>query len=96
MTPEAAPETELAALGLSARPADDGLLVTAVDPASDAAGKGVRPGDVIVAVNREPARSVETLTQAIEDARAKHRNSVLLLIARNGDQRFVSVELAKA
>lgn len=96
VTPEAAPETELAALGLSAQPADDGLLVTAVDPASDAAGKGVRPGDVIVAVNQEPARSVETLTQAIEDACAKHRNSVLLLIARNGDQRFVSVKLAKA
>ncbi len=70
--------------------------MTAVDPASDAAGKDLRPGDVIVAVNQAPARSVEALTEAVDEARAKHRKSVLLLAARNGDQRFVTVELATA
>ncbi|MFQ5567223.1 MAG: DegQ family serine endoprotease [Paracoccaceae bacterium] len=94
--PGAAKDAELAALGLSARPGDGGLVVTEVNPGSDAAGKGLRPGDVIVAVNQEPARSVETLARAIEDARARHRKSVLLLVARNGDQRFVTVELADA
>jgi serine protease Do len=96
MAPPQTPGTDLAGLGLSAEPGDDGLVVTDVDPASDAAEKGLRPGDVIVSVNQEPVGSVEALTAAVDSARAKQRKSVLLLVARGGDQRFVTIELGDA
>jgi serine protease Do len=87
--------TALAGLGLSATPGDGGLVISDVDPGSDAAAKGVRPGDVIVAANQEPVRSVKALAGVIDGARAKHRKSVLLLVERDGNQRFIAVELAK-
>jgi serine protease Do len=90
------PGSDLAGLGLSAQPGDGGLVVTEVDPDSEAAEKGLRPGDVIVSVNQKPVVSVEALTEAVNDARAKHRKSVLLLVARDSDQRFVTIELSDA
>jgi len=93
---ESGASTELAGLGLSAAPGDDGLVVSDVDPSSDAAAKGLRRGDVIVAANQESVRTVKALAGVVDSARAKHRKSVLLLVERDGSQRFVAVELAKA
>ena len=33
-----------------------GVLVTDIDPNSTALGRGLRPGDIIVAVNRQPVQ----------------------------------------
>jgi serine protease Do len=41
----------------------DGVLVTTVDPASFAEDIGLRPGDVIVALNRRPVSSIEDIKQ---------------------------------
>ena len=90
------PPKDLAGLGFTVQPADDGLVVANVDPTSDAAEKGVRPGDVIISVNQEPVPSVEALEKVVGDARAKDRKSVLLLLARGGGQHFVTVDLANA
>jgi serine protease Do len=94
-TPEA-PGSDLAGLGLSAQPGDDGLVITEVDPDSDAASKGLRPGDVIVSVNQTPVKTVEALSEEVDDARARERKSVLMLVVRDGDQRFVTIELGSA
>jgi serine protease Do len=51
---------------------------------------------VIVSVNQAPVGSVAALTEAVDGARAKHRKSVLLLVDRDGDQRFVTIELSDA
>lgn len=45
-----------------------GVLVSAVAPGSAAARFGLRPGDIITGVNREPVSSVAALTGALDDA----------------------------
>jgi serine protease Do len=59
----------------------NGVLITRVDPNSEAAEKGFSPGDVIVAVGNRQVRSPADLTRAIADAKAAGRDSVLLLVA---------------
>ena len=74
-----------------------GVVVTALDPNSDAAQKGLRTGDVIVSINRAPANSPEAVAQAVEGARRSGRSSVLLLVRRgNGPPGFIAVELTRS
>jgi serine protease Do len=75
-------------------PSVRGLVVTAVDAASDATGK-VLPGDVVVEMAFEP---VETIGEAQALAMQAERNSarpVLLYINRGGDMTFRSVKPRK-
>lgn len=89
-------DSDLAGLGVKVRPVEKGLEVTQVDPSSDAAAEGIRPGDVIVAVNQRQVRSLEELNAVLAEAREANRRSVLLLVARDGNQRFVTVETGAA
>ncbi|NDV00153.1 Do family serine endopeptidase [Pseudoroseicyclus tamaricis] len=73
-----------------------GLLVTNVDPVSDAAEKGILPGDVITEAGQQPVASIDDLTTRIEEARDAGRRSLLLLIRRDGDPRFVAVVIDDA
>jgi len=45
-----------------------GAVVAAVEPGSPAARNGLRPGDVIVAVNRHPVRSAGEFERAVANA----------------------------
>ena len=69
-----------------------GVVIGAVDPASDAAGKGIQRGDIIQSANQQPVASPTDLTAAVSAARAAGRNSVLLLIQR-GTGRGIYVPL---
>ena len=75
--------------------ADDveGVIVTDVDPDSDAATKELRPGTVIVEVNQEEVRSPEDIAKQVDAASAEGRKSVLMLVNQNGALRFVVVKL---
>ena len=74
----------------------EGLVVTDVDPASDAAEKGVVAGDVITEAGQQQVASVADFDARIEEAREAGRKSLLLLVRRGGDPRFVALGLEHA
>lgn len=106
-TPQGQAEPQEAeVLGLTLSPVDDevikgmglpagteGLVVTAVDATSDAAGKGVAPGDIIVEAGQAPVTRLADLQARIDEAKAAGRKSLLLLIRREGDPRFVALSV---
>jgi serine protease Do len=70
---------------------DQGLLVTRVDPASQAATAGIRQGDLIQEVNRQPVRTFAELNSAIQQSGSrpalvliKRRNAVIYVTLRSG------------
>ncbi|MGZ9811750.1 Do family serine endopeptidase [Pseudoroseicyclus sp. H15] len=73
-----------------------GLLVTNVDPLSDAGEKGILPGDVITEAGQQTIASLDDFNTRIEDAREAGRRSLLLLIRRGGDPRFVALVIDDA
>ncbi|MEM8631440.1 MAG: Do family serine endopeptidase [Pseudomonadota bacterium] len=70
-----------------------GLVVTDVAEDSEAYEKGLRAGDVIAEAGQEKVSGVEDLEERIEDAREGGRKSLLLLVRRGGDPRFVALSL---
>jgi serine protease Do len=69
-----------------------GVIVLEVDPASPAADRNVRPGDVIVEVQHETIASIDDIVKGLETVRIAGRNSVLLRLENaKGDLRFVAV-----
>jgi len=71
-----------------------GVVITAVDPASDAAEKGLQRGDVIISVNRQAVTTPAQVTAAVAAARRAGRTSVLLLIKRGtSPEGFVGVAI---
>jgi serine protease Do len=71
-----------------------GVVVTTVNPNSDAAQKGIRRGFLITSVNRKPVTTVAELDEAISNATSANREAVLLQIRRGARQPvFVAVRL---
>ena len=75
--------------------ADDTKGVVVVDVAKDspAAAKGVRPGDLIMEAAQEEVKSPNEISSKIEEAKKSGRKSILLLVERQGDLRFVALRL---
>lgn len=61
---------------------DEGILVVDVMPKSPAARAGLKPGDVITSVNREPLSNPEKLQQAVENTAIGQ--DLPLTLERNG------------
>ena len=104
----AAPEEPrtLETLGLTLAPLDDdmrsrlgleasaeGLMIMAVDPASEAFTKGLREGDLITEAGQARVTRLQDLEDRMQEARDAGRKSLLLLIRRGGDPRFVALSL---
>jgi len=70
-----------------------GLVVTAVDPASDAAAKGLVPGDLITEAGQQAITSVADFEARIAETVEAGRKSLLLLIRRGGDPRFLALSV---
>ncbi len=71
-----------------------GVVVVEVDPASPAAERQVKAGDVIVEVAQEAVTSIEDIAKGIERLRTAGRNAVLLRIEdAGGSMRFVAVPI---
>jgi serine protease Do len=82
LTPETSREMRLA-------PKTKGVVVATVDPSSHAADAGIRAGDVIQQVNRQPVNTVQDFEHAM--ASAKKDDPTLLLVNREGNTLFVAV-----
>ncbi|WP_374213163.1 Do family serine endopeptidase [Psychromarinibacter sediminicola] len=71
----------------------NGLVVTAVDEMSEAYEKGLRAGDLITEAGQTKVQSVAELEEQIAAARDAGRRSLLLLVRREGEPRFVAIGL---
>ncbi len=105
----ASPENDDGTLGLSLSRLDrdtrrdfgidddvTGVVITDVAPDSVAQEKGLRQGDVIVSVGKDDVTSPADVADGIRSAETDNRTSVLLLIARGDNQRFVALPLDEA
>ena len=73
-------------LGLGAN--EQGLVVTRIDPAGSASEAGVRQGDVIQEVNRQPVRTVQEFNAATQRSGAR---PVLVLLNRRGNVIYLTL-----
>ncbi|WP_434624853.1 DegQ family serine endoprotease [Azospirillum sp. B2RO_4] len=102
----AQPEESKSALGLKLAPltpglrqtfsiADDvdGLVVTEVDRDSAASQRGLDLGDVIVEAGQEPVATPADLESRIAKAKEDGRKTLLMLVSRGGDLRYVPLPL---
>ncbi|EAP83865.1 DegQ family serine endoprotease [Sulfitobacter sp. EE-36] len=71
----------------------EGLAVTEVDEMSEAFEKGLRVGDIITEAEQQPILSITDLEDRITEAKDGGRKSLLLLVRRAGDPRFVALGL---
>jgi serine protease Do len=73
-----------------------GVLIAEVEPDSEAADKGLQPGDIIVSAGNKPVRTPADIEQAIREARAEKRENVLLLVSNPQGDRFVALRTAQS
>jgi S1-C subfamily serine protease len=84
LTPDAASR-----YGLDA--SDQGLLVSQVDPSGSAASAGIRQGDLIQEVNRQPVRTFAEFSSAIQQSGAR---PALVLVKRRDAVIYVTLRAA--
>lgn len=73
----------------------EGLAVVDVAETSEAFGKGLRAGDIITEAGQQKVARIRDLTDRIDEARAAGRKSLLLLIRRDGDPRFLALNVSE-
>jgi serine protease Do len=87
------PLTETLREELGADAKMEGLVVTQVDEASEAFEKGLRAGDIITEAGQQKVTSISALEARVAAAKDAGRKSLLLLVRRAGDPRFVALSL---
>jgi serine protease Do len=70
-----------------------GVVVTRVDPNSDAADKGIEPGDIVESVADQAVRTPKDVESKVAVAKSQGRKSVLVLVRESGGQRFVALKI---
>jgi len=71
----------------------EGLAITNVDEMSGAYEKGLRAGDVITEAGQQKVATAADLQARIDATKEAGRKSILLLIRRQGEPRFVALSL---
>lgn len=67
----------------------DGIVVLSVDADTNAAEKGMQEGDVVTDAGQKPVRSVDDFQAQIDATAEAGRQSLLVLVRRDGQPRFV-------
>ncbi|WP_299045340.1 Do family serine endopeptidase [uncultured Tateyamaria sp.] len=80
---------------LGAAADQEGLAVIEVDETSEAYEKGLRAGDIITEAGQQKVDSIAEFEARLEEVEAAGRKSLLLLVRRAGDPRFVALGLAE-
>lgn len=75
---------------------ENGLVIKGIAPDSDAATKGLVEGDVITDAGQQAVTSVEELQARIDNAVEAGQTSILLLVRRGGNPRFLALTLDDA
>ena len=70
-----------------------GVFVSAVDPNSEAASKGIKSGDVIKRVGNRQVRLPSDVTRAVADAKQAGRGTVLVLVSNPEGEHFVALKV---
>jgi len=73
-----------------------GVVITDIDPSSDAAAKGLEVGDVIVQVSGKSVDTPADIEKSIAAAKDSDRKAVLLLVRKEDQQRFIALPVRKA
>ena len=68
-----------------------GVIIVEVDPDGSAAQRGLREGDLIKKVDQIVVSNPDDVIAAVEDSRNAEKESVLMLVERNKQSRFVVV-----
>jgi len=90
---------QLAKLGLKlsrAKDGEEGVKVTAVDPDSAAAERGIQAGDVILDAAGKTVTQPEQIVAAFAAAKADGRKAVLLRVKSEQSVRFVALPIKAA
>jgi serine protease Do len=72
-----------------------GVVVREVVPGSPAAEKGLAVGDILRRYGQRPIDDAASLAEDIKKAEQANRSGVLLLIEREGRERFIQISFAK-
>ncbi len=101
--------TEQVTLGMTISPLDDelrsqldlpgdaeGLIVKDVDELTEAYEKGMRAGDLITEAGQQKLLTLGDLDDRIAEAKEAGRKSLLLLVRRSGEPRFVALSIEDA
>ncbi|MFO7806505.1 MAG: Do family serine endopeptidase [Paracoccaceae bacterium] len=72
---------------------ENGLVITSINADSEAASKGLMEGDLITEAGQQSVTTVEDFRDRVEEASDAGRKSILLLVRRGGDPRFVALPL---
>jgi serine protease Do len=71
-----------------------GVVITDVDPNSNAADKGLKAGDVITEVAQEAVEDPAKTVEVIEKLKGEGRKNALLMVASNtGELRFITIRM---
>jgi serine protease Do len=75
----------------------NGVLVTGVEPGSEADQKAVQPGDVILQVSQKDVKAPEEVSARVDELKTQGRRSVMFLVSSAQSKlRFVSLRLEPA
>ena len=70
--------------------AEDGVAVVGVEPGSSAAEAGIRQGDVIIEVNKQPISSIDDVKEQL--SQSKNKDRLLLLVQRQDGTLYIPLE----
>ncbi len=71
----------------------EGLVILQIKNDAEAAQKGLIEGDVIIEINQKPVLTTKAAKKALKEAKKNNRDSVLILLSRAGDIRFIALKM---
>lgn len=95
VTPQEGKTRNLKRLGLELEETSDGLAVLDVRQGSQAAERGLRPGDVILSINGQDVSNFKALTKGMKSARQAGRDSALFEVRRQDQTVFIPVPVKR-